>query len=482
MVVLMSRLRNTSPRLRYLKARLSIFTSPSFLAGVIFLVAVGLVVKEYWANSEFLKFSQNEASLQEDTSESVSASNSQSLLSDEDRAIAADIGNISVLDYDREKSKLSLRKKVEDAEEINKQTKTKLTKLLDNSKKNQKEKEIKPSTDSVKTSNPPISQNNPFLNQAQSLLQFNFGSNQQAENRDNLSPFSSSQPSQSSLNFGFSNTSPSSQNRSPLPDNALKAAIEKSATQAQDNSQTKASANNQNTLSQSSQADSKSTTNPSPNQRLRPNPNSPLVDTTILNQPANNQVQNPYNNYNQFGTNSQTQIPYSNFSTNQLPATNFNRSGSNNQIQTPYSNFGTNQLPATNFIPPTINNQIQNPNNNFNNQLPANNYNRANNNQIPTNLYRQPGLNNQVQNPYNGNSNNNMPIRASRFNAQTQQRINNIYNRLQNRNNPNTVNSNTYPLPINRVNTRFQQPSRRQFNSPYINQSPVQYPNNGYQN
>ena len=59
----MARSRFGSRRLRYLKARLSIFTRPAFLVAAVFLSVVGFVVKEYWTNPDFFELSQIQDSL-----------------------------------------------------------------------------------------------------------------------------------------------------------------------------------------------------------------------------------------------------------------------------------------------------------------------------------------------------------------------------------------------------------------------------------
>lgn len=488
----MSQRRYTPARLRYLKARLLFLIRPSFLVGVVFLSAVGLVIQEYWTNPEFLKFSQNQEASPE------SSSNSQSLLSEEDRAIAADIDNLSVLDYDREQARIPVTTIISDRNKIRKQNEEQLNKILDLAKKNQKAKEIQSNIQSKTPSNSTISQQNPFLTQAENLLKFNFANQQQASKINNLSPiYSGIQASQSSLNNGVINSNLTNQIQNTSPTSALKAAIDRSNIQSQENPSATTPINKnifeipQNTIK----------VNPSAlaNQKLRPNPNNPLVDTTIFNQPLNNQQ--PTNNYNQrnlynnFNINQQ-QNQNSNFNNNQLPADNYNQSYLNNSIQNPSSNINNNQQSRNNYIQPGLNKPIQNPSNFNNNQIPGTNYiqpnlqnnfnnnqmpnpySNFNNNQIPGTNYNQPNLNNQVQNP--SSNFNNTRIRASRYSPQIQQRIQNIYNKLNNRNNPNIVTPNTYNLPNNSINTGLQQPLTQQSTSPYSIQTPIQFPNNGY--
>ncbi|AFY58484.1 hypothetical protein Riv7116_6128 [Rivularia sp. PCC 7116] len=493
----MSRSRFASPRLRYLKARLSIFTRPSFLAAVVFLSSLGFVIKEYWTNPNFLKFSQNQQS------SSPTLSNSQSSLSDEDRAIAADIDNLSILDYDKQQASIPINTKIDENEKVKQQNQTQLKKIIDLDKKTQKANEIKPSAIKPQTANiQSASQENPFLKQAHNLLQFKFDTNKKDSNVNNLSPFSAnSQTPQNSFSLGITNgnfVNPSLSNNS-------ESALQKAINQSAKNSQTKEkpaedNLNNKETSSQLAQTGEKQTAN----QRLIPKPTNSLVDTRVLNQPFNNQVQNPYanfnntqvprNNFTQPGFNNQYQNPYTNFNNTQVPGNNFAQPGLNNQYQNPYANFNNTQVPGNTYTQPGLNNQYQTPNlnPNFNTQVPRNNlaqpnnpnnfsnnnpqqnpYSNFNRNQIPTN--------NRFQNP--SNNFNNSQFRNNGFSPQTQTRLNNAYIRLKNRNSPTIVNPNTYNAPnnnINNINRGFQQPNVQQFNPPYSQQNQIQYPNNGF--
>ncbi|MGB3636669.1 MAG: hypothetical protein WBA39_03620, partial [Rivularia sp. (in: cyanobacteria)] len=197
----MSRSRHRSPRLRYLKARLSIFTRPSFLAAVVFLSCLGFVVKEYWTNPDFLKFTQNQEA------PSFTPPNKSSL-SDEDRAIAADIDNLSVLDFDKQQANIPITTNIDDAKKIKEQNEAQLKKILDLADKSQKANEIKPNTTQSETNNTPsTSQQNPFLKQAEDLLKFKFDTGNTNANVNSLSPFSTdSQTSQNSFNLGINNS------------------------------------------------------------------------------------------------------------------------------------------------------------------------------------------------------------------------------------------------------------------------------------
>ncbi|AFY36386.1 hypothetical protein [Calothrix sp. PCC 7507] len=93
--------RNYPPAyLRYLKARLWNLGRPGFWITAILLSVVGLGIREYWLNPDFFtqKQNDNEVARQQPTDSS---------LSDEDQAIAADIDNLPVLLNDSEQANLA---------------------------------------------------------------------------------------------------------------------------------------------------------------------------------------------------------------------------------------------------------------------------------------------------------------------------------------------------------------------------------------
>ncbi|BAY86172.1 hypothetical protein NIES267_56780 [Calothrix parasitica NIES-267] len=468
----MARSRYGSRRLRYLKARLSIFTRPAFLVAAVFLSVVGFVVKEYWTNPDFFELSQIRDSLSSTSSQS---SNSQSSLSDEDRAIAADIDNLSVLDYDKEQANILPipTTSINDNSKIKKQNEAQLNKILDLTKKNQKEQRIPANTGQLKTPNTPsASQQNPFLKQAEDLLKFKVDTGNLNGTTNNLSPFSSNpQTSTGSFNLGINNNFVNP-NQTTNPQSALQKAITESSQNKQNQEKsTENSAAEKNNFGQIPQSSQKADSpDSSTNRRLPQNQTNFDVNTSIFNQPLNTQPQNPYNNFNNFnnnqfpqnnlnqpGLNNQPQNPYGNFNNNQAPT-------NNNQLQNPYGNPNNTQVPRNNYAQPT------NPSNNFNNQNqniqqqnPYSNFNRS-----------QPSVNNSFQNPYNNFNN---QRRVNGYSPQIQTRINNIYDRLVNRDFPSAATRNNYTVPNNNVNRGFQQPNVQQFNSPYNQQNQIQYPN-----
>ncbi len=443
----MSRFHHRSPRLRYLRARLLIFTRPSFLAAVVFLACLGFVVKEYWTNPNFLKFNQSQEA------SSRTPSSPQFLLSDEDKAIAADIGNLSVLDYDQQQANTPITTNIKDGKQIRQQEEAQLNKILDIAQKNQKVNQIQPNTTKSQTSaTRSVSLQNPFLKQAENLLKFNSDRGNTNANANNLSPFPTTQTPGDSFNLGIDNS------RSANSESALQKAINESNNKKnQEDTSTDEKA-----FGESLQNDKKAASpNSSTNQKLLQNQTDSLVNTNLFNQPLNNQSQNPNaNNNNQFPANN-----FNNYTqpglNNQSQPNNYAQPGLNNQAQ-PYGNFNNNQFPANNNTQPGLNNQFQNPYgnnntqaprnytqpipyNNFNNNPQQNPYSNFNRNQVPTN--------NQVQNPYNNFNNNQLRVNGS---PQTQTRINNIYNKLINREFPSAANRNTFTAPNNNINTGVQ--------------------------
>ncbi|WP_071191957.1 hypothetical protein [Trichormus sp. NMC-1] len=92
--------RNYPPAyLRYFKARLSNFLRPSFWVTGVFLLVIVLVIREYWLNPELFTKLQTKKAAAEKTAETS--------LSEEDKAIAADIDNMPTLLNDFEQASVS---------------------------------------------------------------------------------------------------------------------------------------------------------------------------------------------------------------------------------------------------------------------------------------------------------------------------------------------------------------------------------------
>ncbi|MBH8573795.1 hypothetical protein I8752_12340 [Nostocaceae cyanobacterium CENA369] len=146
--------------LRYLKARLRILAKPSIWGTAIFLSVVGLVIREYWSNPDLFARNQNK--------QVTSVQQNNSSLTDEDKAIAADIDNLPTLYSDLQQGSLPIT--VNDSKD-NQANKSKS--VLDVISKQQSAKGSK-SNYSLETSNevPVPKEQNPFVLQAQNLLQF----------------------------------------------------------------------------------------------------------------------------------------------------------------------------------------------------------------------------------------------------------------------------------------------------------------------
>ncbi|MGD1872072.1 MAG: hypothetical protein ACFB02_03375 [Mastigocoleus sp.] len=146
--------------LRYFKARLLNFTRPEFWMTAIILLITGLVIKEYWTNPDLLNtFKPNQNAVVKNPSES-------SVLSDEDKAIAADIDNLPVLFYeykDKQTSTVNLKKSNKAA----KQNLLKSNQQIEEQRNQNNSKSIL-----TRIPNPSFSEiKNPFLSEADNLLQ-----------------------------------------------------------------------------------------------------------------------------------------------------------------------------------------------------------------------------------------------------------------------------------------------------------------------
>ncbi|MTJ14304.1 hypothetical protein FJR11_17305 [Anabaena sp. UHCC 0187] len=152
--------------LRYLQARLSFFRQSAFWGISIFMLLVGMISWGYLLKSDDLSQQQNSKITPEKP-----VIESDSILSDEDKTIAADIDNLPVLlnDFDQAALSVSL---------INSQTpslpKDNQNFLEDVIKKNNADTQAKNMSNIAKTFTPAI-EKNPFVTQADNLLRF--GSN-----------------------------------------------------------------------------------------------------------------------------------------------------------------------------------------------------------------------------------------------------------------------------------------------------------------
>lgn len=150
---------------RYLKARLSNFLRPSFWGTGFFLVAVGLVVKAYWSNPGIFTIQPNQEPNQETVQQEATD------ISEEDKAIAADIDNMPTLFSDFAQATLSTT-----TINVEKKTDKNNSPIFVEDEINQQNvaaNEVKSNSRLITVSNVSSpSAKNPFVVQAQQLLKF----------------------------------------------------------------------------------------------------------------------------------------------------------------------------------------------------------------------------------------------------------------------------------------------------------------------
>ncbi|WP_413173761.1 hypothetical protein [Anabaena azotica] len=150
---------------RYLKARLSNFLRPSFWGTGFFLVAVALVVRAYWSNPGIFTVQPN----QEPNKETVKKEATD--ISEEDKAIAADIDNMPTLFSDFAQATLSTT-----TINVEKKTEKNNSPIFVEDEINQQNvaaNEVKSNSRLITVSNVSSpSAKNPFVVQTQHLLKF----------------------------------------------------------------------------------------------------------------------------------------------------------------------------------------------------------------------------------------------------------------------------------------------------------------------
>ncbi len=332
--------------LRYLKARLWNLGRPAFWGTAIFLSVVGLVIREYWANPDFLSQWQN-------NNQVAAQKATDSSLSSEDRAIAADIDNLPVLISDSERAifpaRLGTNKEKSQA--------NKSKGLLDdlNSKQQQAVDNAKSNPVGIPDSVPALKVTNPFVVQAENLLQAGTANSSSQLFGVNSSAASSEQPgvaATSSL-LGTRSANQTNKSQNPAPISALQAALSELTSQ-KPSSLNGATSTQTNTIGQT--LPSNSLPNQiSPNTGLNTNGNAPISPATGYTQPTvTNQPLNSYNN----------------FSGTQPLGTSYTQPTVTNQPQNSYTNFSGTQPLGTSYNQPTVTNQPQNPYGNLNNVQP----------------------------------------------------------------------------------------------------------------
>ncbi|MBD2346675.1 hypothetical protein [Anabaena subtropica] len=163
----MSNRRYPPPYWRYLKARLLNLGKPSFWGTAIFLCAVGLVIQQYLTNPE-VSINSNR------NTEDTLADTEESSISDEDKAIAADIDNLQSLFADTEPI-------ISPERTTNSQDNQNKTPLPNTTSKPQSVNSPKPNVNSgvVNAQSPIPVEKNIFVSEAENLLRFGATDNNQ---------------------------------------------------------------------------------------------------------------------------------------------------------------------------------------------------------------------------------------------------------------------------------------------------------------
>ncbi len=385
---IMSNRRLSSPYFRYLKARLWNLARPGFWGTAIFLSVVGLTIREFWMRPDMFTSRQSKpAATQADANSTLSA---------EDRAIVADIDNLSVLQHD---SKQVAQPALDTAEPIS-QPKSGNQNPLQQAVKNQNT-----SNDTKLNSNanvqgaptPSVKYVNPFLTQAENLLQFGNPLRNGNDGFVGLNTANSSNQSNQSnqLTIGLNQTKNGNSTQRPVAANSLEAALSSLSVNPSP-SQTQAgqvvnsnqsviqpgnllpSSNNINSLSQGINNSA------SPTQLAQPNT---ITQPQTVNSNLNGANQNQPFNYGSLNGVNSTQ-----------PSNYGNLNGVNSTQPANYGNLnGINQNQPTNY------------NGNLNGLNPAQ----------PVNDYRNSNSLNAAQTRIYNNFNNILPLQNSNFVPQT---------------------------------------------------------------
>ncbi|MBE8969500.1 hypothetical protein IQ277_25750 [Nostocales cyanobacterium LEGE 12452] len=208
--------------LRYFKARLWNLGRPGFWGTAIFLSVVGLATWEYWSNPGIFVYKQKKPVVLQKSADSS--------LSEENKAIAADIDNLPVLFNDFEQATLSLNANAPEEKTEAKKTKGSLDDVI-NKQKSANNTKLNPGLGVNGDTSPAVK--NPFVQQTDNLLR--------TGTVDSNNPFlglktlnAASEPTggdqtSSSLGVGFTNQT--NKNQNSLSINPLQAALNQSTNQ-----------------------------------------------------------------------------------------------------------------------------------------------------------------------------------------------------------------------------------------------------------
>lgn len=331
----MSNRRLSSPSVRYLKARLWNLARPGFWGTAIFLSVIGLTIREFWMRPDMLTSRQSKpAATQPQANSSLSA---------EDRAIAADIDNLPILAHDSEQTQESALDIPEPISQPRKGNQNPLQEAL----KNQNISNTVKSNSNPAVSTAPASSfkyDNPFLTQAQNLLQFgnalrDRNNRSTASNAANSSSQAPNQPD-SNLSQGLKTTNSTQR---LVPSGSLEAALNPSSLTPLP---TQTPFNQIISRSQLTTQPNNNNFNTSPQAINNSVPPTQFVQPNLTTQPSTY-----YSNFN--GANP-TQIPaYTNPSTiNSVPPATYN-TGVNGANTTTQQTFNTQPLPNSSVLPQT---------------------------------------------------------------------------------------------------------------------------------
>ncbi|BAY77082.1 hypothetical protein NIES25_35400 [Nostoc linckia NIES-25] len=208
--------------LRYLRARLWNLGRPGFWVTAIFLSVVGLVTWQYWSNPDIFVYKQKKQ---------VASQNAESSLSNENKAIAADIDNLPVLfnDFDEAALPLTTNNSKENSD------KKKTTGLLDELINKQKSFSDNKSKSGLGTVNPelPPPIKNPFIAQTENLLRTGIAdSNSEFLGLNpSLSSASETEKQPTSSGLGIELTNQTNKNQNSVSVSPLQAALNESTKQ-----------------------------------------------------------------------------------------------------------------------------------------------------------------------------------------------------------------------------------------------------------
>ncbi|MGF2036035.1 MAG: hypothetical protein RMZ43_012090 [Nostoc sp. CmiVER01] len=311
--------------LRYLKARLWNLGRPGFWGTAIFLSIVGLVTWEYWSNPDIFVYKQK--------SQVASQEPTDSSLSEENKAIAADIDNLPVLfnDFNQATPLVTPNNPKENTEAKNSQNS-----LEDVIKKQNSANDTKLNPGLGVNADTSSSFKNPFVVQTENLLRTGtVDNNSQFLGIKPLTTASESTEGEtpSSLSIGLTNQT--NKNQNSVPTNPLQAGFNQSTNQQY--SSFNGTGTQTNGLSRASEP---GTTlippiNSLPNQNSLPNAG--LTTGTGYTSTGTNLQQNPYSNVNNL--NNGQILPNNGLNT----GTGYTSTGTN-LPQSPYNNLNNGQI------------------------------------------------------------------------------------------------------------------------------------------